>query len=137
MGWRGSDVTTEIKSNANTKLHYPSRTLADPSSLPSCSHTLPWHTPPRPFLPAFFRRVASLRFSHPLAPTRPRSPSKPPCPPRDPCRRPMSLVRLFSRLRESPHRSHPPPGNNSPLLPPLASAARLSQCVLHAAGGPR
>lgn len=57
VGWRGSDVTTEIKSNANTKLHYPSRTLADPSSLPSCSHTLPRHTPPRPFLPTFFHCV--------------------------------------------------------------------------------
>lgn len=28
-GSRGSDVTTEIKSNANTKLHYPSHTLAN------------------------------------------------------------------------------------------------------------
>lgn len=27
-----SDVTTEIKSNANTKLHYPSHTLANPLS---------------------------------------------------------------------------------------------------------
>lgn len=31
-GSRGSDVTTEIKSNANTKLHYPSHTLANPLS---------------------------------------------------------------------------------------------------------
>lgn len=63
-GWRGSDVTTEIKSNANTKLHYPSRTLTDPSSLPSCSHTpLPPSpgTPARPFLPVL---SPSLRFSH-------------------------------------------------------------------------
>lgn len=58
-GWRGSDVTTEIKSNANTKLHYPSRTLADPSSLPSCSHTLPGPAT-RPFLPVL---SPSLRFS--------------------------------------------------------------------------
>lgn len=59
--WRGSDVTTEIKSNANTKLHYPSRTLADPSSL-RLALTLPPGTPSRPFLPVL---SPSLRFSHP------------------------------------------------------------------------
>lgn len=114
-GWRGSDVTTEIKSNANTKLHYPSRTLADPSSLPSCSHTLPGPAT-RPFLPVL---SPSLRFS--LVPFA----SSPLClPPQIPPSVPGVWCAFSSRLHESPHRSHPPPGNN-PLVerPPVRVSA--------------
>lgn len=137
-GWRGSDVTTEIKSNANTKLHYPSRTLADPSSLPSCSHsTRVPRLPPSPqctrhpvrFSRFFHRPSVSLRRpslspAPPLSPF-PRSPA--PCPlrhsarVRDPSLYPSSLARLlFPPPCESPHRSHPPPGNN-----PLADGSLL------------
>lgn len=104
-GWRGSDVTTEIKSNANTKLHYPSRTLTDPSSFPSCSHT-PWHATPS-VSPGSFTVPPFLSSSPLPRPTRSHrpthesgAPSLPPPP-------------------ESPHRSHPPPGNN-----PLDSGSR-------------